>query len=271
MTSLGFKAFIQYLIQYTQLNTAQKAALVTPECLSAWQQAFTHKSADPDVNYEVFEQLGDITFNKSLVWYFHRKYSVLNNEMGVKVVARLRIVYGSRKFLAALAQRYKFPAWIRLSTKKTSAGKLEAVYEDVFEAFIGALEYLVDVHIQPGLGYISANNFITHALNESVIDFAYENLFDAKTRLKEVVDMHNSKLTQLKYTVFGGVLSIHVCAGSAGKSVTLATEKVFGKQAEAEQLASETAIRCLESMGYSKPVPEEYRRCVMKLQGSSSI
>jgi dsRNA-specific ribonuclease len=189
--------------------------------------------------------------------------------MGVKVVARLRIVYGSRKFLAELAQRYKFLQWIQLSLKKTTGAKLEAVLEDVFEAFIGALEYLVDTHIRPGLGYIACNNFIVHTLEESVIDFAYENLFDAKTRLKEVVDCFNQQLSRLKYTVVSNSVSITVCVMNT-TTHCIGTQSIINRQSDAEQVASEAAIKVLAGMGYSKPVPEEYRRIAHQLVSRSN-
>lgn len=264
-----FKDYISYLISLLRLNRSLdsefKEKLLEEESLKVFEQAFTHKSFDNIKNYEVFEQLGDITFNKSLVWYFHTKYPALNTELGVKIVARLRIVYGSRKFLAQLSERYGLTRWVRMNIDKPTFSKLMAVHEDIFESFVGVLEYLVDSKIKRGLGYAICDKFITNILNETMIDFSYNTLFDAKTRLKELVDMYNGSLHNLKYTSMDFHVCVYITKKETGEVFHIAKVPIKTNKSETEQMASEMAIKSLEKIGYVKQIPLEYRNIVERL------
>ena len=46
-----------------------------PEGMKLYDQIFTHRTANEVTNYEFFELLGDQTINKTLVWYFSRRFS----------------------------------------------------------------------------------------------------------------------------------------------------------------------------------------------------
>ena len=43
--------------------------------MNEYAKAFTAASANPDQNYEIFEQLGDVSANKFIVWYAYQRNS----------------------------------------------------------------------------------------------------------------------------------------------------------------------------------------------------
>ena len=178
-----FENFVKNLISYSRLDSKYISLITDKQGLRLFTTAFTHVSYNSNKNYEVFEQLGDITLNKFLVWYFHNRFPNFNSTFGVKIVARLRIKYGSKQFLAELAEKKDFWKWIRVK-ETVSYGKKLSILEDVFESFVGVTEYIIDKRITPGLGYISIYNIRKKFFDDIPIDISYEQLFDAKTRLK---------------------------------------------------------------------------------------
>ena len=74
--------------------------------------------------------------------------------------------------------------------------------EDTFEAFIGVTELMIDEKIRHNVGYAIVYE-ILHSVFETVnISLKYEDLYDAKTRLKELFDLYNkgdSNIGTLQY------------------------------------------------------------------------
>jgi dsRNA-specific ribonuclease len=136
-----FTKFIQNLLARSNLKRKYIEKLTEPESLQLYSDAFTHISIDPDRNYEYLEILGDVTCNKSIVWYIKERFPQLQNSDGVKVIARLRINLVSKKNFACLAEKLGFIDYISCETEiKEQKGK--SLLEDVFEAFFGATEML---------------------------------------------------------------------------------------------------------------------------------
>lgn len=268
MSNQLFREFIKNLISHSRLDSKYIRVITDEHSLKLYRTAFTHYSYDNMNNYEVFEQLGDITVNKFLVWYFHRRFPMLNDTFGIKIVARLRIKYGSKQFLSELADKNNFWNHINI-TEVTSNGKKMNVLEDVFESFIGVTEYIIDNRIHNGLGYISCYNILQSFFDKIAIDINYESLFDSKTRLKELFDHYKEKIGTLQYqyekehelnSYIVKIFRVHN------------TKKIFISQAnssvsktDAEQRASEEAIQILSKEGLSKNIPEEYKKIMLKI------
>ena len=96
--------------------------------LDIYTQAFTHPSFHVTNNYQVYEQIGDLSINKFFVWYFYERFPILQKPSGVKVVARLRIKYGSKDFLSSLAKSLHFEQYI---LKSEDVRLTDSIYEDV--------------------------------------------------------------------------------------------------------------------------------------------
>lgn len=263
-----FKEFIKNLISSTRLDSKYVNILTDDESIKLYKKAFTHSSYNSRDNYEVFEQLGDITLNKFLVWYFHKRFPMLNNTFGIKIVARLRIKYGSKQFLSELADKYNF--WNNIFiTEVISNGKRMSVLEDVFESFIGVTEFIVDSRIYNGLGYICCYNILKGIFDKLYIDISYESLFDSKTRLKELFDFYKEKLGTLMfdYSKENELNSyvVKIYRNHNGKKILLTEEKSTISKSDAEQKASEKSLHILTTEGFYKNIPDEYKNILIKL------
>ena len=263
-----FKNFIKNLISSTRLDSKYINVLTDESSIQLYKKAFTHFSYNSVDNYEVFEQLGDITLNKFLVWYFHKRFPMLNNTFGIKIVARLRIKYGSKQFLSELADKYDF--WNNIFiTEVISNGKRMNVLEDVFESFIGVTEYIIDSRIYHGLGYICCYNILKNIFDKIYIDISYESLFDSKTRLKELFDCYKEKIGVLhfEYSKESELNSYVVKIYKIIKNdkILLCEEKSTISKSDAEQKASEKSLIILNNEGFSKNVPDEYKNILLKI------
>jgi dsRNA-specific ribonuclease len=88
--------------------------------------AFTSSSADEQYNYEPFEQMGDSTIGKFIVWSSYEKFPQLRGKSeAVEIVARMKINLGSKDNLYQIAENLGFWPFIsaseelRLRAKKT--------------------------------------------------------------------------------------------------------------------------------------------------------
>jgi len=163
-----------------------------------YSQAFTHPKADEDNNYEPLEFLGDSIVNCVIVWYLSRRFPQLNCKEGVKILARLKINLVSKKVFATFGDELGFWKYVS-ADKETRDTKMKKTLEDVFEAFFGATQKLVDSEIRMGVGYSVCYNIIQNLFEDMHISLKYEDLYDAKTRLKEVFDFFKETIGQIKY------------------------------------------------------------------------
>ncbi len=248
-----FTYFIQQILSLSNLNPQYFDVLLDKESIKIYEQAFTHKTADEIENYEYLEFLGDTTLNKSIAWYLSRRFPQLNCPKGVKILTRLKINLISKKSFASFAKQLRFWDFVS-ATDDIRSTKMDKTLEDVFEAFFGATEMLIDTRIQFGAGYAICYGIIAHLLDSKPLPLKYEDLFDAKTRLKEVFDHFGEKIGRLEYTSKKEDRIHHV--------QIVAQNKILGEgsaplKIDAEQKAADKAIRMLKNMGFSKPISEE--------------
>ena len=189
----SFRDLIRGLLERGKLKAKYIDLLTTDESMKVYGQAFTAASANPDVNYEIFEQLGDVSANKFIVWYAYRRFPQLECPLGVKVVARLRINYGARQSFSEIGERLGFWPYISASEDDRLRKKKDKL-EDCVESFIGCTEYLLDKAFRPGVGYAIVYDILSSIFDEIPMSLRYEDLYDAKTRLKELFDLYKSKL-----------------------------------------------------------------------------
>lgn len=155
--------------------------------LEMYERAFTSKTVNPLKNYEDLEQKGDAAANDFLVWYFYRRFPQLDCPAGVPTIARLKIVYSSKATFSAIARRLGFWPHIRASPNERE-NREKSLLEDVFEAFVGATVDVFNKKVEMGFGNIIANRILTSLFDDIVISLQYNDLYDAKTRLKEYFD-----------------------------------------------------------------------------------
>lgn len=237
------------------------------ENMAIFSQAFTAVSADPDVNYEIYEQLGDVTANKFIVWYMYRRFPQLKTPLGVKVVARLRINYGARQTFNEIGDRLGFWDFISASVDDRSRKKKDLL-EDCVESICGAIESIIDDDSRPGVGNAVVYNILKSIFDEIPISLKYEDLYDAKTRLKELFDFHKGTIGKLQYDKTrdeeSGIFrsTVRIVGGSMSRFYGIGNAT---KLKDAEQRAAQRLLDILATNGVSKPVPPEYAIFDMKV------
>lgn len=253
-----FKTFLSQVLTLSKLAPDYKSVVLDSTALSYYEQVFTHPSANTDANYEHWEFLGDVTLNKSVAWYLSRRFPQLNCSKGVKILTRLKINLISTKSFSSFAKQLHFWDFISCS-EETRQFKMNKVLEDVFEAFFGVTEYLLDTRVRLGVGEHFCYNIIAHLLDTLDISLRHDKLFDAKTRLKEIFDYFGEDFGSLKYDSKkeDRLYFVRVFHVSKDGQHQLATARASLK-ADAQQKASENAIRVLHAKGFIRPIPEDY-------------
>jgi dsRNA-specific ribonuclease len=254
-----FVYFLKQVLSLSNLSGQYYSVLLDKEGLNLYDQAFTHKTADPTYNYEFFEFLGDTTINKTIAWYLSRRFTQLNCPEGVKVLTRLKINLISKKSFVYFAKQLQF--WDFVSADmETRTNKMDKTLEDVFEAFFGVTELIVDSKIRQGAGYSICYNIIEKLMDNRDISLKYEDLFDSKTRLKEMFDFFGEQLGRMSYQtdkverIHYVKILLHHPSG-----IHLIGEGSGALKATAEQKASSEAIKSLNRMGYIKPLSDGYK------------
>ena len=277
-----FKDLISSLLKKGGLKTKYIKMLTDAEAMSIYGCAFTSELVDPDNNYQVLEQVGDLSGNKFIVNYMYERFPQLDCTDGVKVVARLRINYGAKESFCEIARKLGFWQFIS-ATNDLRQRKMKSLLEDVFEAFLGATERILDKRKRVGVGYAIVHDILTNIFNEMDISLLYEDLYDAKTRLKELFDMYENSLGPLvykeekndtvtfsfAYRVQGGKYAEKV---EANGKVSVNKKRIVGGtyikigegsaalKADAQQNAAASALRTLKKQGFSKTVPDVYQK-----------
>ena len=277
-----FKALIASLLKKGGLKSKYIKMLTDTEAMKIYGCAFTSELVDPDNNYQVLEMIGDLSGNKFIVNYMYERFPQLDCAEGVKVVARLRINYGAKESFCEIARKLGFWPFIS-ATNDLRQRKMKPLLEDVFEAFLGATERILDKRRRVGVGYAIVHDILTSIFDDMNISLRYEDLYDSKTRLKELFDMHESSIGPLvykenkremimqstAYRVKGGKYAEKV---DNNGNISVNKKKIIGGQyiklgegsaslkADAQQNAATAALDFLNKQGWFKPVPAVYQK-----------
>lgn len=254
-----FKKLIHDLLKRGNLKEKYINILLDNDSMLIYNDAFTASSANVENNYEVFEQLGDVTANKFIVWYMHRRFPQLNCALGVKIVARLRINYGAKQSFSKIAESLGFWDFISASEEERNRRK-KSLLEDVLESIIGAIEFILDTRIAFGVGYAIVYDILSSIFDDMNISLLYDDLYDPKTRLKELFDMHGGKLGKIAYeeSKTGMITTSTLYRLHGGQKIKIGSGSAALKS-DAQQRAATDALRYLKSQGYEKLIPPEYK------------
>lgn len=290
-----FKTLISGLMERGNLKDKYIDVLTNDDNMKKFSKAFTAASANSKENYEIYEQLGDVSANKFIVWYAYQRFPQLQCPLGVKVVARLRINYGAKNSFAGIADSLGFWPFISAAedgtdrSAKYRARHKKDLLEDVFEAFVGCTEQILDQEYRPGVGYGVVYDILKSIFDKIAISLKFEDLYDAKTRMKELFDAfgdsigsyqfidtrdyavdsegspYTTALASLYQVPPGGNRRPMKVSGPEGpelrpnKGWKLIGSASAPTKSAAQQRASEQGIATLNRLGYVKEVPMEYR------------
>lgn len=272
-----FKALINGVLKKGNIRKKYRKMLTDPESMKIYASAFTSDLVDPDNNYQVLEQVGDLLGNKFIVNYMYERFPQLDCTQGVKVVARLRINYGAKQSFSEIARKLGFWPFIS-ATNDSRQRMMKPLLEDVFEAFLGATERILDRKKRVGIGYAIVYDILSTIFDEIDISLMYEDLYDSKTRLKELFDLHQDQLGPLVYKenkqemitissvyrVVNGKYQERPDGSINKKCIIGGTYLKIGQGAaslktNAQQKAANAALKTLKNQGWDKDIPSIYK------------
>jgi dsRNA-specific ribonuclease len=272
-----FKNLIKSVLKKGNLKNRYIEMLTDDESMKVYGDAFTSDLVDPVNNYQVLEMVGDLIGNKFIVNYMYQRFPQLNCSEGVKVVARLRINYGAKQSFSDIARKLGFWDFIS-ATNDLRQRKMKPLLEDVFEAFLGATERIIDQRKRIGVGYAIVYDILASIFDDMDISLRYEDLYDSKTRLKELFDMYESSLGPLVYkeektdliqcsTVYrveGGQYQQKADGSFNKKRIIGGVYIKIGEgsaslKADAQQNAATMALENLAKQGWKKQIPLVYQ------------
>jgi hypothetical protein len=173
------------------------------------------------MQWEWYELIGDVTTNKIVVWYYANRFKDLFNPQTalgqgnlspVAIMARLKMNSISKRAYSRFARHVQFDRWIRMPVECESdsdssvqpprvlmspeADKPDSACEDVFESFVGCLEYLCDQLIGPHVGYAVCYEWMRTVLDECIqhVDFSLEALYDSVSICNERKSIAGSQM-----------------------------------------------------------------------------
>ena len=172
---------------------------LTDENLKQFNKAFTHESFDPINNYEYLETLGDITLNKCVIWYFHRRFSNLKNmQRAKKIMTNLKTKNVARDKFSELAKRLQFQNYIRYKSTEDPKKQFRKsimdhnMLSDVFEAVMGTLEDVIDTTEKiPCIGATPVYNIVASLLDQDEFSIDIATVAEPKTQLMQGFKMRN--------------------------------------------------------------------------------
>ena len=187
---VNFVPFIKSLLKKAKLKDMYIDKLTTPTCMFEWTKTFTSIGADPFYNYELYEAFGDATGNKIVVWYYKQRFPEVFNKPYVKsgsmgpvdILSKLKSNGVSKKTFGNYGKSLGFDKFIRSTDEEKTSLSLE---EDVFEAFLGCLETLIDTHIGEFVGYGICYNFMKPLMDQEKISLERDKLYDPISIMNE--------------------------------------------------------------------------------------
>ena len=294
-----FKTLIYGLMERGNLKDKYINVLTNDDNMKKFSKAFTAASANKNENYEIYEQLGDVSANKFIVWYAYQRFPQLECPLGVKVVARLRINYGAKNSFAEIADNLGFWPYISAAEDGTDRSAKyrtrhkKDLLEDVFEAFIGCTEQILDNQYRPGVGYGVVYDIMKNIFDAIPISLKFQDLYDAKTRMKELFDAFGDVIGSYQFidtrdystdadgnTLSFAKSSLYKVPPGINRRPIKVRVKVNGSDVDelrprrlwqligssaattksaAQQRASEQGILFINRLGYVKDIPMEYR------------
>lgn len=255
-----FKTLIRSILRKGNLKEHYSSILIDDESMKIYNDVFTSNTADPNNNYEMYEQMGDVHAGSFLIWYMYRRFPQLQCSEAVKIVARLKINYGARQSFFKIAD--SLGLWPFISASEDERNHIRKdLLEDILEAFIGATAFIIDNRIRIGVGYAIVYDILAGIFGEIDISLKYEDLYDSITRLKEVFDYFKDAIgTQKKEFIKEEKLTTFTIFRVWNGKIQQIGRGAAARKPDAEQKAAIQALEYLKKHGFEKPVPELYKK-----------
>lgn len=199
------------LVQRGRLELNFAHQLMTPKAVQLMRQAFTHWSIYREPNYEVLETLGDTTYNKVITYYIYRRFPELGQDPdgNSKITESTKLyksknqapIFSDKLGLPSMA-RYRalfyYPQPITFPHKVLQLKMDNKLKTDLFEAFIAAIEEIIDGSVSLHSGYVVVYNILESLFDEINIKIDLQSTLSNKTKVKEVCDRLRGRITYNK-------------------------------------------------------------------------
>lgn len=200
LSDQDFKILIKnFLTQIMEKRSGMKPDSISKyldndDNMTALMYSFTHKSYDSVNNYEYYETLGDVTLNKCVVWYFHKRFpSIRTSENPSRVMTSLKTKNISKFVFSKLAEFLQLEKYIRyrpiFDVKKRRNIMIDnKMKTDVFESLFGTLEDIINNTEQiMGIGEVPVYNILSTLIDQiKNISLDIEDLVDDKSKISEI-------------------------------------------------------------------------------------
>ena len=181
----SFTKLIYGLTKLSGLTETQLKKIVNPHTIeTVYKVVFTHSSASKD-NYEYYEFRGDGVVNKAIINFVVDRFPQLCMPEGVPILTNLKNRLQSTQVLSRLGRKLKITQFLIQQTNIPI--NIESVSEDIFEAYFGATEMLID-RILPGVGYTACQRILFKILEREQISLAFEDIYFSKSVIKEFLE-----------------------------------------------------------------------------------
>lgn len=214
--------FVQFikniLIKYGSLTEVETNTILSDKTnVKMFETCFVHSSYDEKYNYELYEHFGDKIVDYSISKYILEKYPKLgdvtgyNPSLALKIVSKLHLYLRSKAFLSKAGENLGFKKFISGSSAyllDDSASK--SVYEDIFEAFMGVCDRVINKTTTEDVGYIICYEILKHIFDKMNISIKYEFIIDARTRLKEYVQKRQSEGFSYSYLTKSSIITSYI-------------------------------------------------------------
>lgn len=268
-----FASLIINLLKRGKLKKEYIVKILKDGGLEEYEKVFTSKKADENNNYEFYEFLGDLIANTTILWWMARKFPELRKASAVRILARMKITYGSKKVFSVISEK-QLGFWDFITARQDERDtQKKSLLEDVLEGFLGLTNELIDSKIHMGAGYAICYNIIESLLDENMklpigkqfVEIALEQsvLEDPITIIKQDIEdyfrpgkiiyecperQEDELLTTCKLII-----------EREGKKYEIAEAKGSKKVTAKENVARES-IKILYKIGFKKNIPEIYRK-----------
>jgi len=203
--SLFRDVLYKLLIERGNLRADVVNSFLNLDVLEVYKEAFTHISFSPERNYELWETLGDGIAKGFLRFYAVRRFpwiatstrsseTLTNIGKNYESVGYFSIIYDLLNLQAISAYREEL---IHIHPKHSVDREHgdyvmidinKSIKEDIFEAFFGVTQYLIDGKIQLGMGNAVCYNIFSSLFDEQDLETDVSKLESPVTKLKEIFD-----------------------------------------------------------------------------------
>lgn len=269
----GFKEFISGLLEKSGMDSIAIPDFIGELDLIEFRLGLIDKTYDAYVNHNLYKFIGVAVVDLAIAEYIGIRFPNIVSEKWLTNIKHNIVSQGAFSIFAREAGLDRYILYGKEMEENIERHpdlgrntEFLNMLEGAFKAFMGVLVTVVDAKRQRGVGYIIAYNLISVFMNRLRISVDYTDVFNHKSRLKELYDKNRWQLDQSITIEYDAEKNLHVATivgfprGNRRRDpknkVILATESGRTKK-DAEQKASEKAIDVLDRVYKIREIPPD--------------